>query len=125
MPSPPLDQSICWTMRGAVRESRISSGANSTIMSTVPQRVWTSPAAKASRADHRIVHQHHLDAEAVLLEEDAVVVGLGAVVGGDDRQPAGPDVVAEPEDLLVGVPLVLAGPLDRRAACRPGRTCIP
>ena len=37
-------------MRGAVRESRISSGANSTIMSSVPQRMWLSPAAKASRA---------------------------------------------------------------------------
>jgi len=37
-------------MRGAVRESFISSGVNSTIMSRVPQRMWLSPAAKASRA---------------------------------------------------------------------------
>src|SRR5206468_306737 len=35
---------------GDVRESRVNSGAKSVIMSTVPQRVWTSPAANASRA---------------------------------------------------------------------------
>ena len=50
MPSPPDDQSTCWKMRGALLESFIRSGANSTIMSSVPHSTWLSPAAKASRA---------------------------------------------------------------------------
>ena len=37
-------------MRGALRESFIRSGANRTIMSSVPHSTWLSPAAKASRA---------------------------------------------------------------------------
>ena len=50
MPSPPEDQSTCWKMRGALRESFMRSGAKSTIMSRVPHSTWLSPAAKASRA---------------------------------------------------------------------------
>ena len=50
MPSPPPDQSICWQTTGTVRESFTSSGANSAIMSSVPQRTWLWPLANRSRA---------------------------------------------------------------------------
>jgi hypothetical protein len=51
IPSPPFDQSICWKMRGITRGSRglpdlsTNPSMNSGTMSSVPQPMWTSPAA--------------------------------------------------------------------------------
>ena len=69
---------------------------------------------------HRVVDQLQVDLEAVLLEEDALVIGGEAVVGRDDGQPADPDVDGELHDLFAGVPLVGRSALDRRAASAAG-----
>ena len=45
MPSPPLDQSICWKTRGMTRESLRSPSRKSGSMSSVAQPMWILPAA--------------------------------------------------------------------------------
>ena len=64
--------------------------------------------------DDRVIHKHHLDSKTVLLGEDTVRVWLRAPIRGNDRQPTRPDVVGKAQDLLVGVPLVLADTLHGR-----------
>ncbi len=61
----------------------------------------------------RVVDQPQVHLEAVLLEEDAVLVGGEAVVGGHDRQPPDPHVDRELDDLLLRVPRVGGDALDR------------
>ena len=45
MPSPPLDQSICWKTRGMTRVSLRRPSRNSGTMSSVAQPMWMLPAA--------------------------------------------------------------------------------
>ena len=60
----------------------------------------------------RVVHEHHLHPEAVFLREDTIRVWFRAVICRNDRKPAGPHVIGETQDFLIGVPLVLADALD-------------
>ena len=62
---------------------------------------------------HGVVDELQVDLEAVLLEEDALLVGREAVVGRHDGQPADPHVDGELDHLGVLVPLVVARALDR------------
>ncbi len=78
-----------------------------------PENVAFARSERIARHD-RVVDQLEVDLEPILLEEDAVLVGPEAVVGGDDRQPADPHVDRELDHLVVGVPLVVADALDRR-----------
>ena len=123
MPSPPLDQSICWKMRGM---ATATCSLGWPVLSTMPSmnkrnHVERAPAdvdvaaGVGAEHGHRVVDDHQLDLELLAIGRFPDLLGLGAVVGQDDRGPAGPDVQGE-ADRVVLQRLVARGLLDLRQA---------
>ena len=61
---------------------------------------------KGIAGDNRVIDQLEIDLEAVFLEENAFFIRFEAVVGGDDRQPAKPDVDRKNDHLVRFIPFV-------------------
>ena len=59
----------------------------------------------------RVVDQHQLDLELLAVGRLPFLAGLEAVVGQDDRRPAGPDVEGEPDGVVLSSGLYAAVPL--------------
>ena len=72
----------------------------------------------------RVVDQHQLDLEVLAAGRLPDLARLEAVVGEDDRAPAGPDVERE-ADGVVRHRLVAGDALDRGQPRRRRRSCIP
>ncbi len=114
MPSPPLDQSTL--LVDARHDAAVARFGES--VDEQRHHVQRAPAdvdlaggvGVAHR--HRVVDQHQFDAEVLAVGRLPDLAGLEAVVGQDDRPPAGPHVQGEPHRVVVQR-LVGRGALDR------------
>ena len=93
---------------------------NSGTMSSVAQPMCTLPRGVGVAHRHGVVDQHQLDLELLAVGRLPVLAGLEAVVGQDDRPPAGPDVQGEPHRVVLQR-LVGRDALDRAADVSAGR----
>ncbi len=84
---------------------------------STPERMHLA-GRKCITGGNGIIHQHHFDPETVFFIKNAFGVGPGAAIGGNDREPARPDVVAEAEYFLLFIPLVPADAFDGRQPIR-------
>ena len=88
---------------------------NKGTMSSVPQPMWTSPRRRRAIMATGLSIDHQLDLELLAVGRLPDLSGLDAVVGQDDRRPAGPDVQGETDGVVLHR-LVARGPLDFRQA---------
>src|SRR5687767_3268969 len=106
MPSPPLDQSTCWKMRGMIL---LSLGRpllkQRHHVERAPAEVYLTRGVGVLHG-HRVIDQHDLDLEVLAVGRLPRFACLEALVGPDDRPPAGPDVDGE-LDLAVGAELLV------------------